>query len=109
MAAHDGCGECWLANLILFCHRHHTEVDSIDNATDYPEAVLLAWKEEQVRRANGRGPVLTDEVMEVVEHFTDASTVVNAANLSLGGAGGVAPGASGGGGGAIGSGVVGVQ
>jgi len=93
------------ANLILLCHRHHTEVDSIDNAPDYPEAVLLDWKEEQVRRADGRGPVLTDdEVREVAEHFTDASTVVNAANLSLGGAGGAAPGASGGGGGAIGSG-----
>jgi hypothetical protein len=95
-------------NLILLCHRHHTEIDSIDNAPDYPEAVLLDWKAEQVRRADRRGPVLTDdEVKEVVEHLTDASTVVNATNISLGGAGGAAPGASGGGGGAIGSGAIG--
>lgn len=68
----------------------------------------MAWKAEQVRKAGGRGPVLTDnEVKEVIQYFTDASTVVNATNLSLGGAGGAAPGATGGGGGAIGAGAVG--
>jgi hypothetical protein len=48
-----------------------------------------------------------DEVKEVVEHFTDASTVFNATNLSLGGVGGASPGASGGGRGAIGAGAIG--
>lgn len=28
------------ANLLLLCHRHHTEVDSVDNVSKYPEAVL---------------------------------------------------------------------
>jgi hypothetical protein len=75
--------------------------------TASPQDRLRSARRPQ-RRADGRGLVLTDdEVKEVLELFTDASTVVNATNRSLGGAGGAAPGASGGGGGAIGSGAIG--
>lgn len=39
------------ANLLLLFHQHHSEVDSVDNVSNYPEALLIAWKAEQVRKS----------------------------------------------------------
>jgi hypothetical protein len=96
------------SNLLLLCPRHHKEVDQPELVGLYTEEKLRTWKDQQVRESAGQGAELSDdEADEIVRSFTDASTVVSAMNLIVGGTGGSAPGSSGGGGGAIGAGAVG--
>jgi hypothetical protein len=95
-------------NLLLLCPTHHAEVDRPELVSQYTVEELRTWKDQQVRESAGQGVELSDdEADEIVSSFTDASTVVSATNLIVGGSGGSAPGASGGGGGAIGAGAVG--
>jgi hypothetical protein len=96
------------SNLLLLCPTHHAEVDRPELLDQYTEKKLRAWKDQQVHESAGQGVKLSDdEADKIVRSFTDASTVVNAMHLTVGGTGGSAPAASGGGGGAIGAGTIG--
>lgn len=96
------------SNLFLLCPTHHAEVDRPELVDQYTEEKLRTWKDQQVSESGGQGVRLSDdEADKIVRSFTDASTVVNAMHLTVGGTGGSAPAASGGGGGAIGAGAIG--
>jgi hypothetical protein len=96
------------SNLILLCPTHHAEIDRPELVDQYTEEKLRTWKDQQVRDSAGQGMKLSDdEADKIVRSSTDASTIVNAMHLTVGGTGGSAPAASGGGGGAIGAGAIG--
>ncbi|MBK1828788.1 hypothetical protein [Haloferula rosea] len=60
------------ANLLYLCEKHHKIIDNIDNAKDYPVAVLQRWKsdhEEWAESVKKDSPYLTKEVRETLENI----------------------------------------
>ena len=94
-------------NLLLLCALHHTEVDRPEMVTDYGEAKLLGWKQEQVRLADQGGIEISDREAEAIYESLVAgdSFQIVAETINLGGFGGGSLGAAGGGGGVLGSGM----
>jgi len=100
------------ANLLVMCLPHAAEIDEPGWERRFPADLLLTRKADQVAAydaAVGGGWQLTDEEVDEVLQASaiDSAIVLQAQNITVGGTGGSAPGASGGGGGAIGPGAVG--
>ena len=92
------------SNLVLLCKPHHELVDK-RHPEQFSAELLASWKAERERSfgldATQLSGINSDELDDLV---TSAAVTINATGpLTLGGAGGNAPGAGGGGGGAIGS------
>ena len=95
-----------LANLVLMCTKHASQIDDEKLVPQYPPELLRSWKREQVKTHQRlrEGWPLTSAMAEEARKasFSPGGITIVNSTLNLGGEGGKAPGAGGGGGGAIG-------
>jgi hypothetical protein len=92
-----------VANLLLLCLEHASEIDERSRIDDFPSTLLRQWKASQLAEfdAIGQGWILSDEEANQSLHDSSTISIVNS-SIQLGGEAGRAFGAGGGGGGTIG-------